>query len=117
MTTEKTKLIQNEESKTTVTMSAGVYELQQARQERREERLIIAIVICVIIIFLSNIAWLIYNSQFDFASSDITVGTDGEGDANFVGQDGDINNGIYQSNNTDKNTESGSEEQENSNKS
>ena len=79
-----------------------------------ESILIIALIITILLLFATNAMWLIYNSQYDYSTSDITVGTDGEGDANYIGQDGEINNGIYQSGNENENTPSGCERQENS---
>lgn len=91
----------------TITLPAYVYEAQEARHERREKRLIIAVIIAVALIFLSNAAWLLYNSQYDYETSEITVGTEGEGNANFIGQDGEINNGVHQSSKENKNPQDG----------
>lgn len=77
----------------TITLPVYVYEAQEARHERREKRLIIAVIIAVIIMFLSNVAWLVFVSQYEVAVSDVIVDTEGEGNANYIGQDGDIHNG------------------------
>ncbi|MBQ2175749.1 MAG: hypothetical protein II453_12060 [Alphaproteobacteria bacterium] len=77
----------------TITLPVYVYEAQEARHERREKRLIIAVIIAVIIMFLSNVAWLVFVSQYEVAVSDAIVDTEGEGNANYIGQDGDIHNG------------------------
>lgn len=77
----------------TITLPVYVYEAQEARHERREKRLIIAVIIAVIIMFLSNVAWFVFVSQYEVAVSDVIVDTEGEGNANYIGQDGDIHNG------------------------
>lgn len=77
----------------TITLPVYVYEAQEARHERREKRLIIAVIIAVIIMFLSNVAWLVFVSQYEVAVSDVIVDTEGKGNANYIGQDGDIHNG------------------------
>lgn len=75
-----------------------VHESAQARAERHIRRLVIALIIAIIVIFATNVAWIWYISQYDFSTEEIIVGTEGEGNANYIGQDGDIANGIHQSN-------------------
>lgn len=60
-----------------------------ARQERQIRRMWIALIIAIAMLFISNIGWLIYESQF------VTVSYEQEGDGvnNVnVGEQGDINN-------------------------
>lgn len=67
-----------------------VHEGEMARSERHIKRLWIALIIAIAIAFVSNIAWLIYHSQFEktFYSQD------GEGINNInIGTQGDLNNG------------------------
>ena len=71
-----------------------VYEGEQARHERTVRRLIIALIVSIIIIFLSNAAWLLYMSGYDFYDEEISVESR-EGIANYIGQEGDITNGTY----------------------
>lgn len=111
--TEKA-IISNDNSNATITMSRYVYECERSYKERISKRLIIALIITILLLFATNAMWLIYNSQYDYSTSDITVGTDGEGDANYIGQDSEINNGIYQSGNENEDTPSRCERQENS---
>lgn len=42
-----------------------VYELQQAREEREKKRLWVIILVLVGLLFLSNMGWLAYESQYD----------------------------------------------------
>lgn len=79
-----------------------VYEGEQARSERYIKRLIIAIIIIIAMLFLSNIIWLFSWIQYDYVSEEVTVDSQSTGDANYIGNDGDIYNG--QSNSEETNT-------------
>lgn len=71
-----------------------VHEGAMARAERHIKRLVIAIIVLVIVILMNNIVWLyVWNSYEYVGEAEITV--DGEGNANYIGNDmnGDINNG------------------------
>lgn len=73
-----------------------VHESAMARQERHIRRLLIALIVAIALIFASNAAWLYAWCQYDY-SSDMTtseINVDGkDGIANYIGNDGDINNG------------------------
>ena len=67
-----------------------VHEATVARQERHIKRLWVALIVAVAMLFVSNIGWLIYESQFVTVSYE----QDGDGLNNVnVGEQGDINNG------------------------
>ena len=71
-----------------------VYEATQARNERAVKRLITALIIAIALIFASNAIWLYAWLQYDYVSSEqIDLSTDGGGDANYIGNNGDIING------------------------
>ena len=74
-----------------------VFEGEMARHERTAKRLVIALLISIALIFLSNIAWLWFFNQFDYAIETVTQGTE-IGDNSFVGENGVINNGEADSN-------------------
>lgn len=72
------------------------HESECARNERHIKRLIISLVLCVALIFASNSAWLIAWMQYDYSgeTTESVVELDGKnGNANYIGNDGDINNG------------------------
>lgn len=74
------------------------YESEMARNERHIKRLIIALIVVVAAIFLSNAAWLFAWCQYDYIGEESVIeinGTDG-GNANYIGNDGDIINGENQ---------------------
>lgn len=68
-----------------------VYESEQARSERSNKRLIIALIAAITMLFISNFIWLYAWCQYDYAN--ITVDSGTSGNANFIGNDGDIHNG------------------------
>lgn len=70
-----------------------VFEGEQARHERTVKRLVVALLVSIGLLFLSNVAWLWFFSSFDITSEEIMVDGTQEGNANFIGEDGTINNG------------------------
>ena len=68
-----------------------VHESSMARMERQIKRLWIALIVAVCLLFASSAifayAWL----QYDYESYEIT--SDGDSNANYIGQDGNIYNG------------------------
>lgn len=71
-----------------------VHESAMTRGERHVKRLVVALIISIATLFLSNIAWLMYISQYDFETTEIS--SEGGGNANYIGEDGNIYNGTYQ---------------------
>ena len=68
-----------------------VHEAAMARNERNVKRLVIAIVTAIALLFASNALWLWAWMQYDYESYEITA--DGDSNANYIGQDGNIYNG------------------------
>ena len=69
-----------------------MYEGTLARFERSNRRLFIALVIAMILIVLSNIAWLWYYNQFDYYTDGYAVDIEsGDGIASYIGERGIIN--------------------------
>jgi len=79
-----------------------VYESAEAKNERTIKRLIIALVITIVLMFATNIIWVIEFCSFDYEETATTVDAGG-GTANFIGQDGDISYGTSDSENTQEN--------------
>lgn len=78
-----------------------VHESAEARHERREKRLVFLIALLVLLLVGSNVAWLVYESRFEAVveSETYTVDMDtDDGNANYIGGDGDIYNGENPSN-------------------
>lgn len=72
-----------------------VYEAAQTRAERIGRRLIAVIAICVILIVISNLAWLCAWTSYDYVgeNSGVELEADRDGIANYIGTRGDIING------------------------
>lgn len=67
-----------------------VHESAMARSERHIKRLVIALIVAVVMIAVTNIAWLYYESQFDT----MEYSQDGAGINNInTGEQGNILNG------------------------
>lgn len=61
----------------------------------QNKRVFIALMITLAMLFMSNLAWLWVFQSYDYASYDVES-HDG-GHANYIGNDGDINNGESES--------------------
>nr|DAO63040.1 MAG TPA: immunity protein [Caudoviricetes sp.] len=71
------------------------FESTTARQERSIKRLTIALIVTVVLMFGSNALWLYAWCQYDYSSTETSVelNADGDSNANYIGNDGDITNG------------------------
>lgn len=79
-----------------------VYEAESAKSERTIKRLIIALVICIFLMFASNALWLWSWQSYDYSGEEtittVEQGAPDGGNANYIGNNGDINNGLPESN-------------------
>lgn len=73
-----------------------VYEGAMARAERHAKRLFIALICSVIALVGCNVAWLVYESQFNYDAYSVDLSAE-TGNANFIGNDGTIINGETES--------------------
>lgn len=78
-----------------VTVPYVVHESAMARSERHNKRLWIVILVLIGALIVSNLAWIIYENSFEdvITSEEIIVDADDNGNANYIGQDGNIYNG------------------------
>ena len=61
------------------------HESMMAREERHIRRLVYALIVSVLLLFISNLAWLYFFNQFEYSSEE-TVTVDGkDGVANYIG--------------------------------
>lgn len=81
-----------------------VYESAMARNERTVKRLVAVIVVLSLVLCATIGGFLWYLSQYDFSGEEIIVDAY-DGHANYIGENGDINNGSYNSQETDSNAE------------
>lgn len=69
------------------------YEGAMARNERLIRRLICCIILALFLLAVSNAFWLYEWTRYDYADTEVTVDSADGGNANFIGNDGDITNG------------------------
>jgi hypothetical protein len=83
-----------------------VHEATVARQERQIKRMWIAIIVLAVAWFLTNMIWIGVFSSYDYSSTteEIVVDAEDNGNANYIGQDGNIYNGENNSAETQENT-------------
>lgn len=80
----------------TITMSEGAWERHEERNKKLINKLIAVILVLVVLLVSSNVAWLIYESQFETVETveEYEVIQEGEmGDNNSVINGGEIVNG------------------------
>ena len=83
-----------------------VHESSMARMERQIKRLWIALIASVCLLFASNAAWLFAWCQYDYSRDEIVVEQDAQdgGNANYIVNDGDIVNGLPESDGSEAQT-------------
>lgn len=93
------------ENNDNIVMSRIAFERMQAKDERNDKWRNIIIVLLIVLLVVTNGMWLWYESQYEYVTDDYSVELDtGDGgDANYIGNDGDINYG--KDNGTQENTE------------
>lgn len=84
---------------TKVTMSSADWQRSEQRHEKREKRHWILEIILVALLVFSNIAWVVYEAQFETVEESTVVEQENDnGDNNYIGNDGDINYGEAENN-------------------
>ena len=70
-----------------------VHEAAMARNERNVKRMIVSLVAAIALLFASNALWLWAWNSYDYSSEEIIIDSQDSGNANYIGNDGDIVNG------------------------
>lgn len=78
-----------------VVMSRYAFERMQAKDERNDLFRNITIIMLIILLVVTNAMWLVAWNQYDYVEDEITVNGEEDGIANYIGNDGDISNGIH----------------------
>ena len=86
-----------------VTVPYVVHEATVARQERQIKRMWIALIVAIALMFFTNMIWVGVFSSYDYSSEEIIVDAEDNGNANYIGQDGNIYNGEDNSAETQEN--------------
>lgn len=76
-----------------IVMSRYAFERMQAKDERNDKWRNIVIIILIVLLAVTNGMWLYAWNQYDYSSEMVTVDTDDGGDANYIGESGNIYNG------------------------
>ena len=90
-----------DQDKNAIIVSYVVHEGEMARMERSNRRLFILLIIAIVLLFVSNAFWIKAWTDYDYSSNSIDLSTDGGGNANYIGGNGDVTNG--ESTSADKN--------------
>lgn len=83
-----------------ISMSRIAFERMQAKDERNDRWRNIIILVLIILLVVTNAMWLVAWNQYDYVETDdfsVDVDSGEGGNANYIGNDGDINNGISES--------------------
>lgn len=91
------------ENNENITMSRIAFERMQAKDERNDRWRNIIIIILIVLLAATNGAWLYAWNQYDYSSTQTEVNAD-NGTANYIGRDGDINNGTNSSKDKNEDT-------------
>ena len=77
----------------------AAHEAALARSERNSKRMWIVILVLILALIGTNLAWIIYNSQFETIEENTVVEQENSnGDNNYIGNDGDITYGKTENN-------------------
>ena len=93
-----------------IIMSRLAFERMQSKDEKNDRWRNITIIVLIILLVVTNAMWLIAWNQYDYVDTEeysVDLDADDGGNANYIGNDGDIYNGESNSNktqNTDKDT-------------
>jgi type IV secretory pathway component VirB8 len=85
----------NENDKSIKDVPYLVHEDAMVRMERQIKRLWIALIVAIASLLIAILAFLWYLNLYDFESYEVSA--TGNGNANYIGQDGDIYNGLCES--------------------
>ena len=88
---------------TNVTVPYVVHEATVARQERQIKRMWIALIVSIALMFFTNMIWIGVFSSYDYSSEEVIVDAEDNGNANYIGQGGNIYNGENNSAETQEN--------------
>lgn len=84
-----------ENSNDNIIMSRIAFERMQAKDERNDRWRNITIVLLIVLLVVTNAMWLVAWNQYDYVDDyySVDMQADDSGSANYIGNNGDINNG------------------------
>ena len=69
------------------------YESAMARSDQNSKRMWIVILVLILALIGTNLAWIVYEAQFDVVEETTITQENENGYNNYIGNDGDINYG------------------------
>lgn len=76
-----------------ISISRLAFERMQAKDERNDRWRNITIIVLIILLVVTNAMWLVAWNQYDYVDDYTEVDSGDGGNANYIGNDGDIHNG------------------------
>lgn len=93
------------ENNDNIVMSRYAFERMQAKDERNDRWRNIIIIVLIVLLAATNGAWLWAWNQYDYTSTETHTEVNADnGTANYIGNNGDINNGKDNSDKKNENT-------------
>lgn len=81
-----------------IVMSRIAFERMQTKDERNDLWRNIIIIVLIVLLVVTNAMWLVAWNQYDYVDDySVDVDSGSGGDANYIGNDGDINYGTNNS--------------------
>ena len=97
------------ENNDNIIMSRLAFERMQSKDERNDRWRNITIIVLIVLLVVTNAMWLIAWNQYDYVDTEeysVDMDSGEGGDNNYIGHNGDINNGTNDSNKTQNTVES-----------
>lgn len=85
------------ENKDNIVISKYAFERMQAKDEMNDRWRNIIIITLIILLVVTNAMWLVAWNQYDYVDGYVEIDTGEGGDANYIGNDGDISYGTNSS--------------------
>lgn len=83
------------ENNDNIIISRYAFERMQAKDERNDKWRNFIIILLIVLLVATNVIWLIAWNSYEYVTDDYSVDmqAEGNGHANYIGHNGDINNG------------------------
>lgn len=78
-------------------ISYFAHEGMMTRMERTNHRLWVTVIILIVALIATNLAWIVYESQFEYYEEQVVEQSSDNGINNFIGKNGSITNGAADS--------------------
>lgn len=90
------------ENNDNIIMSRIAFERMQSKDERNDKWRNLTIIILIVLLVITNAMWLWAWNQYDYVDDYTEIAVDDESDVNYIGHNGDINNGSTNNTQTEK---------------